>query len=97
MNTCPACGWSPAGGECPDYCPVCGMPLSQEADRETVTNDILALVNAWSLPEHLTFREALPSVVKMMDVDRHNEFVGLVVRAFKRTGPTVTTKLEREE
>jgi len=73
------------------------MPLSPKADRETVTKDILTLVNAWSLPEHLTFREALPSVVEMIDLDRHNEFVDLVVCAFKRTGQTVTTKPEREE
>lgn len=79
-DSCPYCGWD-AGGRY-DYCPACGAPLTPEADRETVLQDILEFVR--DLPDHLTFREALPMVIEMMDLDRHDEYRSLVVGVVQR-------------
>jgi hypothetical protein len=81
-DECPYCGWDAGDGGRYDYCPACSAPLTPEADRETVLQDILEAVR--DLPDHLTFREALPMVLEMMELDRHHDYLSLVAGAVRR-------------
>lgn len=81
-DSCPYCGWDAGDGRRYDYCPTCSAPLTPEADRETVLQDILETVQ--DLPDHLTFREALPVVLEMMELDRPGDYLSLVAGAVRR-------------
>jgi len=81
-DECPYCGWDAGDGGRYDYCPECSAPLTPEADREVVLQDILEAVQ--DLPEHLTFREALPMVIEMVELDRPGEYLSLVAGAVRR-------------